>query len=145
VLTGQEGQSCDGILVDPHQARGLSHAATFGEMLQDRQNLIVWKFGVEQRRAFELGEPSLTNVAVEQAVVGPAEMAADREVADTALAIARTLAVLAATAGKVVHGLEAYLTNPCWRVSSCLASLHIGGHPFNLYRTPPERESCAEI
>ena len=47
VLTGQQGQACDGILVDPHQSGGLSNAASLGKMLQDRQDLIVWEFGVE--------------------------------------------------------------------------------------------------
>jgi hypothetical protein len=34
-------------------------------MLQDRQDLIVGEFGVEQRRALELGEPGLASVAIE--------------------------------------------------------------------------------
>jgi hypothetical protein len=106
-------------------------------MLQDRQDLIVWEFGVEQRGALELGEPGLTNVAIEQAVARPTEEATDREVAGVALAVARTLRALAAEAGEVVRGHETSWTNPCWRVNSCVTSLHIGRIPFNLYRTRP--------
>jgi hypothetical protein len=43
----------------------LSNAASLGEMLQDRQDLIVWEFRVEQRGVLELGEPGLTSVTIE--------------------------------------------------------------------------------
>ena len=68
VPAGQEGQPRDGVLVDPDQPGGLADATALGEMLEDRQDLLVREFGVEQRRALELGEPGLTCVAVEQAV-----------------------------------------------------------------------------
>jgi hypothetical protein len=41
VLTGQQGQAGDGVLVDPNQSGGLPNAAPLGEMLQDRQYLFM--------------------------------------------------------------------------------------------------------
>jgi hypothetical protein len=81
------GQPCDRILVDPHQPGGLADAAAVGEVLEDGQDFVVRELGVEQRCALELGGPSLTGVAVEQAVVGLAEVVADREVSGVAPAV----------------------------------------------------------
>ena len=81
VLTGQQGQPRDRVLVDPDQAGRLADAAPLGQVLQDRQDLVVRQLGVEQRRPLELGEPGLAGLAVEQPVAGLAEVVADREVA----------------------------------------------------------------
>jgi hypothetical protein len=102
VLTGQECQPGDGVLADPHQAGGLSSAAAVVEVLQDAQDFVVGEFGVEEGRPLELGEPGLAGVAVQEAVVILAEVAADREVAGAAAAVLRTVGILAAMAREVV-------------------------------------------
>jgi hypothetical protein len=104
MTTGQQGQSCDGILTDPHQSGGLADAAAVGEVLQDRQHLVVRELGVEQRGALELGEAGLAGVAVQQPVLGLAEMAADREVTGAPSAVERAVGILAAEAGEVIRG-----------------------------------------
>ena len=106
VLAGQQGQPGDGVLVDPDQPGGLADAAALGEVLQDRQDLVVRELGVEQRRPLELGEPGLAGVAVEQAVVGLAEVVADREVAGAAPAVVGAVGVLAAEAARSSVGMS---------------------------------------
>jgi hypothetical protein len=106
VLTGQERQPGDCVLGDPHQAGGLSGPATLVKVLQDPQDFVVGEFSVEEGRPLELGEPGLAGVAVQEAVVILAVVAADREVAGTAAAVLRTVRVLAAMEREVVrrHG-----------------------------------------
>jgi hypothetical protein len=87
VLTSQQGQPRDRVLVDPHQPGGLADAAAIGEMREDCQDFLVWELGVEQRGSLELGEPGLAGVAVEQPVVRLTEVVADREVAGVTLAV----------------------------------------------------------
>ena len=103
VLTGQECQPGDGVLADPHQAGGLSGPAAVVEVLQDPQDCVVGKFGVEEGRPLELGEPSLARLAGEEAVVILAVAAADGEVAVVALAVVGTGGVLAAKDTRVVQ------------------------------------------
>jgi hypothetical protein len=104
VLTGQEGQPGDGVLADPHQSGGLSGPAAVVEVLQDAQDRVVGEFGVEEGRPLELGEPSLAGVAVQEAVVILAVVAADGEVAGAAAAVFRAVRVLAAMQREVVRG-----------------------------------------
>jgi hypothetical protein len=141
VGTGQHGQPGDGILVDPHQPSRLANAAPVGEMLQDREHFVMRELGVEQWSPFELGEPSLASVAVEQPVVGPAEVAANREIARTALTGKRAVAILAAKAVEVVRGHETSWADPCGWFRSWMASIIIRKTLFNLHRTPPENRA----
>jgi hypothetical protein len=106
VLTGQECQPGDGVFADPHQAGGLSGPAAVVEVLQDSQDFVVGQFGVEEGRPLELGEPRLAGVAVQEAVVILAVVAANREVAGAAAAVLRTVGVLAAVEREVVRGHE---------------------------------------
>ena len=41
VLAGEQGQPGDGVPVDPDQPAGLADAAALGEVLQDREGLLV--------------------------------------------------------------------------------------------------------
>ena len=102
VRTGQQGQPCDGILVDPHQAGGRSDPAALGELLQDRQDLVVRQSGVEERRPLELGEAGLAGRAGEQAVAGLGEVIDDEEVARVPPAVRVAAGIRAAEAGEVV-------------------------------------------
>jgi hypothetical protein len=104
VLTGQEGQPGDGALADAHQSGGLSGPAAVVEVLQDAQDPVVGKFGVEEGRPLELGEPGLAGVAVQEAVVILAVVAADGEVAVAAAAVLRAVRVVAAMPREVVRG-----------------------------------------
>jgi hypothetical protein len=104
VLTGQECQPGDGVLADPHQPGGLSGPTAVVEVLQDPCDLVVGELGVEIRRPLELGEPGLAGLAVQEAVVILAVVAADREVAGAAAAVLRTVRVLAAMEREVVRG-----------------------------------------
>ena len=109
---GEPGQASDGILVDPHQPGGLADAAAVGEVLEDRQHLVVRQLGVEQRGALELGEAGLAGAAVQQPVVGPAVVAADGEVAGAASAGVGAVGIVAAEAVEVVRGHEASWADP---------------------------------
>jgi hypothetical protein len=104
VLTGQECQPGDGVLADPHQPGGLSGATAVVEMLQDPGDFVVVELGVEVRRPLELGEPGLAGLAIQEAVVIFAVVAADREVAGAAAAVLRAVRVLTAMQREVVRG-----------------------------------------
>jgi hypothetical protein len=45
VLTGEQRESRDGVLVDPDQPCGLADAAALGQVPQDRQDLLVRQLG----------------------------------------------------------------------------------------------------
>ena len=111
VLTGQQCQPSDGVLADAHQAGGLSGPAAVVEVLQDPQDFVVGEFGVEEGRPLELGGPGLAGVAVQEAVVVLAVVAADREVAGAAAAVLRTSGVPAAVEREVVRGQESSWIN----------------------------------
>jgi hypothetical protein len=104
MLAGQDGQAGDGVLTNPHQPGGLAGPAAIVEVLQDPRDLVVGELGVEVGRPLELGEPGLAGVAVEEAMLVLAEVAADREVAGVAAAVFRAVRVLAAMAREVVRG-----------------------------------------
>jgi hypothetical protein len=104
MLTGQEGQARDGILVDPHQPSSLADATAFGQMLQDGQDLVVRELGVEQRGALELGEPGLADFAVEQPMASFAEVIDDEDVPLAPSAVPVAVGILAAEASEVVCG-----------------------------------------
>jgi hypothetical protein len=73
-------------------------------MLQDPGDSVVGELGVEVRRPLELGEPGLAGLAIQEAVVILAGVAADREVAGTAVAVFRAVRVVAAMQREVVRG-----------------------------------------
>src|SRR5262245_19809877 len=102
--TGEQGQSRDGILVDPHQSGGLTSTAAVGEVLEDRQHLVMWELGVEQRGPLELREAGLASAAVQQPVLGLAVVTADGQVAGTPSAGVGTVGILAAEAVEVIRG-----------------------------------------
>jgi hypothetical protein len=143
VLTGEEGKPRDRVLVDPDQPCGLADATALGQVLQDCEDLVVGQFGVEQRRALELGEAGLAGPAVEQPVSCLAEVVDDQEVVPAPLAVGVAVGVLAAEAAEVVRGHESSWTGPGQRIRSRTASLYIGRILFNSYRTPPTSD-CRE-
>ena len=105
VLSGGAGQSDDGVAVDADEAAGGADAAALVEVFEHRVGLFFGQMAAVERCAFALGEAGPTGVAVELSeLLVLAESAADREVAGVAPAVERTVGVLAAEAGEVVHG-----------------------------------------
>jgi hypothetical protein len=106
VSAGHLRQAGDGVAVDIDQASGLSDAAALGEVLEHGAGLLVGQVGMEQGRAFALGEAVLAGVAVEQAdVVVLAVAGADGEVPCMASAVEGAIGLLAAETSEVVHGM----------------------------------------
>jgi hypothetical protein len=112
VLAGQEGQSRDRVLVDPHQTSRLPDAAAVGQVLQDGQHFLVWQPGIEERRPLELGEPGLADFAVEQPVASFPEVVDDEKITLPPATVEFTVGILAAEAGKFVRGHGATWTDP---------------------------------
>ena len=103
-MTGQECQPGDGVLADTHQPGGLSGPAAVVEMHQDPSDFVVGELGVKVSRPLELGEPGLAGVAVQEAVVILAVVAADGEVFPAAHAVVGAPGIQAAGSREVVHG-----------------------------------------
>jgi hypothetical protein len=104
MLSGDAGQSDDGVGIDPDQASGGADATALIQVLEDGEGLLLGEMGVEQGRALSLREAALAGVAVEQAdVVLLAVAGADGKIASVALAVEDALGVLAAEAREVVH------------------------------------------
>jgi hypothetical protein len=99
----------------------------------------VGEFGVEEGSALALGEPGLARAEVQEKVAGLAEVAADREVAATPLAVLGTPGIVAAEIGEIVRGQESSWGESCGRVRSWITRLLIGTTLFNFCRTPPNR------
>lgn len=105
VLAGPACQPHHGVAMNADEPLGLADPIALDQMREDRDGLLGGQVRVEQGSALAFGEASLAGVAVKQAnVVVFAVSIADREVAGVALAVERALGVLAAEAGKIVHG-----------------------------------------
>ena len=94
------------VAVHPDQPGGRPDAAPLGEVLEERDRLVLRQLRAEQGRPFPLGEPSATGAAIKQPMLLLlAVTAADRQVAAPALAVVGAPLVLATEAGKVfIHG-----------------------------------------
>jgi hypothetical protein len=105
VLPGGAGQSDDGVAVDADEPPGGADAAALVEVLEDGMGLLLGQMAAIERRALALGEAGPAGVAVElPELLALAEPTADREVTGVALTVERTVGILAAEAGEVVHG-----------------------------------------
>jgi hypothetical protein len=104
VLPGGAGQSDDGVAVDADESPGGADAAALVEVLEHRVGLLLGQMAAVERRALAFGEAGPAGVTVELSeLLVLAESAADREVAGVASAVERTVRILAAEAGEVVH------------------------------------------
>jgi hypothetical protein len=56
MLSGDPGESYDGVAVNADEAPGGSHAAALMEVLEDREGLVFGQMAAVQRRALALGE-----------------------------------------------------------------------------------------
>jgi hypothetical protein len=104
MLSGEAGQSADGVGIDADQSSGGADAAALVEVLEHGEGLLLGEMGVEQGRALALGEAVFARLAVEQSdVVLLAVAGADGEIAGVAPGVEDALGVLAAEAREVVH------------------------------------------
>jgi hypothetical protein len=104
MLSGDAGQSADGVGIDADQAPGGSDAAALVEVLEHGEGLLLGEMAVEQDCALALGEAVFAGVAVEQSdVILFAVAGADGEIAGVAPGVEDALGVLTAEAREVVH------------------------------------------
>ena len=67
VRAGELAVASDGIGGDPAESAGLADAAPFGDMLQDRLDLLGGQSSVEEWRPLAFGEAALADPAAENA------------------------------------------------------------------------------
>ncbi len=104
MLSGGAGESDDGVAMDADESPGGTDAAALVEVLKHGVGLLLGQMAAVERCAFTLGGAGAAAVAVELTELPVlAEPAADREVAGVTLAVERTVRILAAEAGEVVH------------------------------------------
>jgi len=82
----------------------LAETAAFGDMLQDRLNLLVRQASVEERRPLAFGAVGFADPAGEDAfgLVGPMTMR-HGEISSPSLALLRAVVIEATEAGKFIH------------------------------------------
>jgi hypothetical protein len=98
MLPGQQAVAGNGVLVHADQPAGLADAATLGDVGEDGDDFLLWQVAVEEGSAFALGKAGLAGLAIEQAALLGAVVAADGEVAVAAFAVVQTIRMLAAEA-----------------------------------------------
>src|SRR4051812_7445418 len=104
MLSGDAGQSDDGVAIDADQPSGGADAAALIEVLEHGEGLLLGEMAVEQGRALALGEAVLAGLAVEQPdVILLAVAGADREIAGVTAPVEGALGILTAEAREVVH------------------------------------------
>jgi hypothetical protein len=118
VLAGDPAQAADRAAIDLAEAASLSDAAPFGDVLQDRLNLLRRQSRVEQGRALAFGEAILAGPAAEHASgLLRAIATGHREISGSPLAMFRAVGIQTAEAREVVHGAA-----PPMRSSRLIAS-----------------------
>lgn len=103
MVPGQQAVAGNGVLAHADQAAGLANAAALGDVGEDGDDLFLWQVGVEERSALALGKAGLAGLAIEQAALLGAVVAADGEVAVAAFAVVWTIWMLAAEECEVIH------------------------------------------
>jgi hypothetical protein len=101
---GGAGVAGDGVGMDLDQPCRLADSAAFGDVLEDRGDLVLGQVGAVQRGPLALGEAGAAGAAIEQAILaGLAEPAGDGEVSGAAAAELRAPRIQATESGEVVH------------------------------------------
>jgi hypothetical protein len=104
MLSGDAGQSADGVGIDADPASGGADATALVEVPEHVEGLFFGEMAVEQGRSLALGEATLARLAAEQPdVVLLAVAGARREVAGVTHAVESAHRVLTAEAREVVH------------------------------------------
>jgi hypothetical protein len=107
VLTGDDGQAHDRVLVNADQATGLAHAATLLQMPEDGERFVVGQFGTIQRRAFTFREAFLAGATGENAPLFVGAVAeTNTQIVEAALAVVGTSGVVATEGCQVIHGVS---------------------------------------
>jgi hypothetical protein len=104
LLARQKAEAEHRIPIHADEPAGLPDAAPFGDVVQQRHDLVVGQKAAKQRSSFSLGEAGLAGAAAEQASLLGAVAAGDGQVAVIAFAVVRAIGILAAKRGEVVHG-----------------------------------------
>ena len=100
VVAGVSGVADDGVAGHLHQPGGGADAVAFGQVLEDRDGLLLVQSRAEEWRPFAFGEPGLAGAAVEQPMPLVLAVAlADAEVLAAPLAVVGACLVQAAEAG----------------------------------------------
>ena len=109
MLAGQASVTDHGVAVHLHQPSGGSNAVAFGEVLEDRDGLLLGQLRAEQGCSLAFGETVLAGAAVKHpALFVLAVAGADGQVAETAFAVIGALLVHAAETRQVLgHHVEA--------------------------------------
>jgi hypothetical protein len=104
LLARYQGQADNRVFVDPDQATGLTHAAAFLQMLEDREGFLLGQFATVQSSAFAFGKAFLAGATGQDTAFPVGSVAeANAEVVETAAAVVRTLRILTAEGFQVVH------------------------------------------
>jgi len=106
MVAGEPGVADHRIAVHFHQSCGGADAGSIGQVLEDRQRLLVAQLGAEQRGSLPLGEAGLASATVEHAALLVFAVAGeDGQVAGSAFPIVGAILVLTAESGQVfLHG-----------------------------------------
>jgi len=97
VVARQARQTCDRVAVNADESAGLTHAAAFAQVIEQRQTFFVRQFRVEQRRTLAFAEPCFAGATIQQTnAVVFAEVAADSEVFQAALAAVGAVEIVTA-------------------------------------------------
>lgn len=101
---GDDRPADHGVLVDTHQAAGLTYPAALREVLQDRQRLVWGEFAAVQGGSPAFPEAELTGAAGRDAAILVGSVAeTDPQIVEAALAVVGARRVLTADVFQVVH------------------------------------------
>jgi hypothetical protein len=104
LLARQQAEAEHGVLVHADEPAGLPDPATFGDVIQQRHDLVWGQAAVEERSAFAFGKAGFAGAAAEQAAMVRAIASGDGQVAVTAFAVIEAVRVLTAKGAQLVHG-----------------------------------------
>jgi hypothetical protein len=101
---GQHREADHRVLVDTDAATGLAYAATFLEVVQDAQGLVLAERGVKEWRAFAFAVAYLAGAASQQTALLVGSVAeADAEIVQAARAVPGAVGFLAAALREVIQ------------------------------------------
>ena len=139
VFTGPQAVADHSVLANTDQAASLADATALGNVVQHGDGLVLGEPGIEEGRALAFGEAGLAGLAVEQAALVAAVVAADGEVAVVTATVVGAVAVLAAEALQVVHD-EVRTPGAKQGGRSLEVVVEKGPRTFNGVWTPPESD-----
>jgi len=104
VIASQPAVTHHRVPMDAHQAGGFADAAAFGDVLQDRADLLLRQGRAEQWRPLALGKPRLAGSAAEHPPLLVRPIAtAHRQIFTPAFSVVGAFAILATQPRQIVH------------------------------------------